>query len=112
MKHKIKNMIYNASKDAYSKGDLTSSDFPEIEVEEPKAELHGDFSTNISMVMASVQKMPPRKIAEAIIKNINDPDGIIDRTEIAGPGFINFFLNRYSWHPVLREIHEQDTLSI
>jgi len=110
MKQKIKNMIYNASMDAYEKGDLPSSDFPEIELEEPKAESHGDFSTNISMVMASVQKMPPRKIAEAIIKNINDPDGIIDRTEIAGPGFINFFLNRYSWHPVLREIHEQDTL--
>jgi len=110
MKQKIKNMIYNASKDAYDKDDLPSSDFPEIEIEEPKAESHGDFSTNISMVMASVQKMPPRKIAEAIIKNINDPDGIIDRIEIAGPGFINFFLNRYSWHPVLREIHEQDTL--
>jgi arginyl-tRNA synthetase len=110
MKQKIKNMIYNASKDAYDKGDLPSSDFPEIEVEEPKAGSHGDFSTNISMVMASVQKMPPRKIAEAIIKNINDPDGVIDRTEIAGPGFINFFLNKYSWHPVLREIHEQDTL--
>ena len=110
MKQKIKNMIYNASKDAYDKGDLPSSDFPEIELDEPKAESHGDFSTNISMVMASVQKMPPRKIAEAIIKNIDDPDGIIDRTEIAGPGFINFFLNKYSWHPVLREIHEQDTL--
>jgi len=110
MKQKIKNMIYNASKDAYGKGNLPSSDFPEIEVEEPNAESHGDFSTNISMVMASTQKMPPRKIAEAIIKNINDPDGMLDKTEIAGPGFINFFLNKHSWHPVLREIHEQDAL--
>ncbi len=110
MKQKIKNMIYNASKDAYDKGDLLSSDFPEIEVEEPKAGSHGDFSTNISMIMASIQKMPPRKIAEAIIKNINDPDGILDKTEIAGPGFINFFLNKYSWHPVLRKIHDQDAL--
>ncbi|MCK4620292.1 MAG: arginine--tRNA ligase, partial [Desulfobacterales bacterium] len=99
-----------ASKDAYDNGDLPSSDFPEIEVEEPNAGPHGDFSTNISMVMASIQKMPPRKIAEAIIKNINDPDGILDKTEIAGPGFINFFLNKYSWHPVLRKIHEQDAL--
>jgi len=109
MKQKIKNIINNALKDAYNKGDLPSPYFSEIEVEEPKAESHGDFSANISMVMASIQKMPPRKIAEEIIKNINDPDGIIDRTEIAGPGFINFFLNRYSWHPVLREIHKQDT---
>ncbi len=110
MKQKIKNMIYNASKDAYDKRDLPSSDFPEIEIEVPKAESHGDFSTNISMVMASIQKMPPRKIAEAIIKNINDPDGILDKTEIAGPGFINFFLNKHSWLPVLRKIHEQDAL--
>ncbi len=110
MKQKIKNMIYNALKDAYDKGDLPSSDFPEIEVEEPKAGSHGDFSTNISMVMASIQKMSPRKIAEAIIKNINDPGGILDKTEIAGPGFINFFLNKHSWHPVLQKIHEQDAL--
>ena len=110
MKQKIKNIINNALKDAYDNGDLPSSDFPEIEVEEPNAGSHGDFSTNISMVMASIQKMPPRKIAEAIIKNINDPDGMLDKTEIAGPGFINFFLNKHSWHPVLREIHEQDAL--
>jgi len=110
MKQKIKNMIYNASKDAYDNGDLPSSNFPEIEVEEPNAWSHGDFSTNISMVMASIQKMPPRKIAEAIIKNINDPDGMLDKTEIAGPGFINFFLNKHSWHPVLQKIHEQDAL--
>jgi arginyl-tRNA synthetase len=110
MKQKIKNIINNAFKDAYDNGDLPSSDFPEIEVEEPNAGSHGDFSTNISMVMASIQKMPPRKIAEAIIKNINDPDGILDKTEIAGPGFINFFLNKHSWHPVLQKIHEQDAL--
>ncbi|MDL1983604.1 MAG: arginine--tRNA ligase [Deltaproteobacteria bacterium] len=110
MKQKIKNMIYNASKDAYDNGDLPSSDFPEIEVEEPNAGSHGDFSTNISMVMASIQKMPPRKIAEAIIKNINDPSGMLDKTEIAGPGFINFFLNKHSWHPVLQKIHERDAL--
>ncbi len=110
MKQKIKNMIYNASKDAYDNGDLPSSDFPEIEVEEPNAGSHGDFSTNISMVMASIQKMPPRKIADAIIKNINDPDGMLDKTEIAGPGFINFFLNKHSWHPVLQKVHEQDAL--
>jgi arginyl-tRNA synthetase len=110
MKQKIKNMIYNASKDAYDKGELPSSDFPEIEVEEPNAGSHGDFSTNISMVMASIQKVPPRKIADVIIKNINDPEGILDKTEIAGPGFINFFLNKHSWHPVLRKVHERDAL--
>lgn len=56
--------------------------------------------------MASAQKMAPRKIAEAIITHVEDPGGILAKTEIAGPGFINFFVNPSSWHPVLRRIHE------
>ncbi|MCK5204918.1 MAG: arginine--tRNA ligase, partial [Desulfobacterales bacterium] len=89
--------------------DLPSDDIVETEVDEPKAEAHGDFSTNIAMVMASVQKMPPRKIAEVITRHIEDPEGILEKSEIAGPGFINFFLKPAVWHPVLREIHEADT---
>ncbi len=108
MKQKIKNLILKAALNAHEKGDLPSSKFPDVEVEAPKIEAHGDFSTNIAMVMASVQKMQPKRIAEAIIKNIDDPEGIIAKTEIAGPGFINFFINSVFWHPVLRMIHEED----
>ncbi|MCK4468880.1 MAG: arginine--tRNA ligase, partial [Desulfobacterales bacterium] len=108
MKQKIKNLILKAALNAYEKGELPSSKFPDIEVEAPKIEAHGDFSTNIAMVMASVQKMQPKRIAETIIKNIDDSEGIIAKTEIAGPGFINFFINSLSWHPVLRTIHEED----
>jgi len=109
MKQKIHYLIRNAAKDAVEKRDLPSSVFPEVEVEEPKLASHGDFSTNISMVMASSQKMPPRKIAETILKHLNDPEGILLKTEIAGPGFINFFINPSSWHSVLYSIHEDDT---
>lgn len=101
-------MIIQAVTDAYEKGALPSSEFPEVEIEVPRIEAHGDFSTNISMVMASVQKMAPRKIAEAIITHLKDPDNVLEKTEIAGPGFINFFINTFSWHPVLCEIHEKD----
>ena len=109
MKQKIKDLILHAVKDAHQKGQLPSADIVEAGVDEPKAEAHGDFSTNIAMVMASVQKMPPRKIAEVITRHIQDPDGILEKTEIAGPGFINFFLKPSAWHPVLREIHQADT---
>jgi arginyl-tRNA synthetase len=109
MKQKIKTMIRRALADAYEKGGLPRPEFPEVEVEEPRIEAHGDLSTNISMVMASVQKMAPRKIAEALIKHLDDPENILAKTEIAGPGFINFFISPASWHPVLREIHEKDT---
>jgi arginyl-tRNA synthetase len=108
MKQKIINLIRNAANRAYEKGDLSSKAFPEIEVEVPKIESHGDFSTNIAMVTASVQKMPPRKIAELILKHLKDPDNILAKTEIAGPGFINFFVNIGSWYPVLYKIHQED----
>jgi arginyl-tRNA synthetase len=109
MKQKIKDLIKKAVQIAHEKGALPSADIPEAEVEEPKADSHGDFSTNIAMVTASIQKMPPRKIAEAIVAHLPDAQSIIEKTEIAGPGFINFFVKPSAWHPVLRQIHEADT---
>ena len=108
MKQKLQDLIYSAAKSAFKKGDLPSGDIPEVEVEEPRADAHGDFSTNIAMVMASIQKMAPRKIADAIIAHLQDPQQWIEKTEIAGPGFINFFVKPSAWHPVLREILAAD----
>ena len=109
MKQKIKNLIKKAAQVAHEKGDLPSADIPEAELEEPRAEAHGDFSTNMAMVMASAQKMAPRKIAAVIIDHLQGAESIIEKTEIAGPGFINFFVKPSAWHPVLRQIHEADT---
>jgi arginyl-tRNA synthetase len=108
MKDKIKGIIESSVLRAHKSKELPSAEFPDIEVEVPKIASHGDFSTNIAMVAASVQKMPPRKIAEAILKHIEDPDHILAKTEIAGPGFINFFISTGAWHPVLRKIHQED----
>jgi len=108
MKNRIREIIFNAVQTANEKGDLPSPDVPPIEVEEPKNPSHGDFSTNIAMVNASVQKMAPRKIAEIILGQISDPDKIIEKTEIAGPGFINFYLKSDAWYPVLQSVHQQD----
>ncbi|MBW2590685.1 MAG: arginine--tRNA ligase, partial [Deltaproteobacteria bacterium] len=107
MKQEIKKLIYKALKQAYQKGDLPSSEFPEVELEEPKARMHGDFSTNIAMIMASFQKMAPRKIAESIINHMNNSGSIILKVDIAGPGFINFYLKQLAWYPVLRRVYEQ-----
>jgi len=107
MKQKIRNLILQASTAAYTNGDLPSKALPAIEVDVPKILSHGDFSTNIAMVMASAQKMSPRKIAEAIKKNIIDTDEILTKIEIAGPGFINFFMNASSWYPVLQKVHKE-----
>jgi len=109
MKQKIQQLIHNAAAEAYRQGDIPSSDFPEIVIDEPKLDTHGDFSTNIALVMASVQKRPPRKVAEIILKYLDDRGGDIAKAEIAGPGFINFFVNPASWLPVLKVVHTEDT---
>jgi len=107
MKQEIKELIYKALKKAYQKGDLPSSEFPEVELEEPKARMHGDFSSNIAMIMASSQKMAPKIIAESIINHMGDSDSLILKVEIAGPGFINFYLRQSAWYPVLRRVYEE-----
>ncbi len=109
MKQKIGAMILTAVQKAHEKGAIPSPEVPPFVIEEPKTEAHGDLSANMAMVMAGVQKMAPRKIAEIIIANMSDPEGILARTEIAGPGFINFFIRPAAWLPVLLRIHEQDT---
>ena len=108
MKQHIRTLILHAAKTAFEQGRLPSDIIPEFMVEEPKLEAHGDFSTNLAMAMASSQKMAPRKIAEALLTHIQDSEKILLKTEIAGPGFINFFIAPGAWHPILLEIHEKD----
>ncbi len=105
MKTKLKTMIKSAAEAAYKSGGLNSDAFAPVEIEAPKAGAHGDLASNFAMLNASAQKMAPRKIAEAVVSHLSDPEGIIDKTEIAGPGFINFFINKTAWHPVLHDIH-------
>ena len=108
MKNRIKKLIIEAASMAHAKGLLSSADFPEVNLEKPKVEAHGDFSTNFAMVMASLQKMPPRKVAQAIVDQLNDSGRLLEKIEIAGPGFINFYVTPAAWHPVLLEIQTTD----
>lgn len=108
MKNRIKKLIIEAASEAYAKGLLSSADFPEVNLEKPKVEAHGDFSTNFAMVMASLQKMPPRNVAQAIVDQLNDSGRLLEKIEIAGPGFINFYVTPAAWHPVLLEIQQTD----
>lgn len=107
MKQLLEHLIFTALTSAHESGLFSSSAFPEIVIEVPKILSHGDYSCNIAMVSAAIQKMPPRKIAETIIKHIHDTDQLIDRVDIAGPGFINFYLRPESWIRFLKKVHEQ-----
>ncbi len=118
MKNFIKNIVTDAAKKAFEEKVLPSSQIPEIQVEETKHESHGDFSTNFAMTTASIQKMAPQKIAQILISaikagNTGTTDGseiLVEKVEIAGPGFINFFLANKAWHPVVDNILVQDKL--
>ena len=105
IKEKFKTLVAEAAERAHAKGSLPSAEMPPIAIEEPKADAHGDLSTNFAMVAASLQKMAPRKIATAIIDNLQDSDGLMEKAEIAGPGFINFFVKPKAWQPILQQIH-------
>ncbi|MCP3950965.1 MAG: arginine--tRNA ligase [Desulfobacterales bacterium] len=108
MKQALKKLILEAARAAYTAGEFPSQEFPEFVVEIPKVKNHGDFSTNLAMIMARQQKMAPRKIAEILRAHIDDNGGIVAKSEIAGPGFINFFLKTAAWIPVLHEVHQKD----
>jgi arginyl-tRNA synthetase len=108
IKQRVKQILLDAARQSHESGNLPSDDFPEIILEEPKIGAHGDLATNFAMAGASVQKMAPRKIAETIINHLSDPDRLIEKTEIAGPGFINFFIRPSAWLPVLDEINLRD----
>ncbi len=110
MKQKVQELITDAIHQAVAKGIFSTQELPQVEIDIPNNEKHGDFSANIAMIMASAQKRSPRKIAEQIIEHIDDRRNMLARTEIAGPGFINFFINSSAWHGVLQRIHEQKEL--
>ena len=76
-----------------------------IKLEIPKEKAHGDFASNLAMLLAKELRMPPRKIAEAIEAHI-EKDSLIEKTEVAGAGFINFYLSNSWLYPVMQHIEE------
>ncbi|MEO8417270.1 MAG: arginine--tRNA ligase [Methylophilaceae bacterium] len=78
----------------------------EIQLERPKTAQHGDFSTNLAMMLAKPLRQNPRAIAESLIKALPDSP-FIEKVEIAGAGFINFFLSAKAKQAVIRKIQHQ-----
>src|SRR5699024_3609717 len=70
----------------------TIENIPPIILEKPREKDHGDFATNIAMQLARVARQAPRQIAEQIVDHIDKQSSSIEKIEIAGPGFINFFM--------------------
>jgi arginyl-tRNA synthetase len=88
---------------------LDPSDVPEPEVLRPKVKDHGDWSSNVAMVLAPKAGRPPRDVAEAIARRVKAADGrgVIEDVEVAGPGFINLFLDQRWLQDALRRVLEE-----
>ncbi len=87
---------------------LDDSSTIDIHIERPKTLEHGDYSTNIALQLTKILKKNPREIAQLIIEKVGlDPS--IDRLEIAGPGFINFYLSSAGKSSIINSIFSQST---
>lgn len=90
-----------------SAGLVTQEELPAIVLEVPKDKAHGDLATNAAMQLTKIAKRNPRQIAEAIIEHLDPAAAMIEKAEIAGPGFINFTLSKSYLYPVIALVAEQ-----
>jgi arginyl-tRNA synthetase len=107
MKQQLRQRITAALQACYAAGTLHSGEFPEIVLEVPGRAEHGDFACNVAMALARAEKKPPRRIAEVLVAALGEGEGLWEKLEIAGPGFINVFLTRRCWYAVLGEVLRQ-----
>ena len=78
---------------------------PAFTIEIPADPSHGDFATNAAMISAKAFRLPPRKIAELLTERMDFTGTYVEHVEVAGPGFINFFVSRRYFSDVLTGIH-------
>ncbi|MBI4277028.1 MAG: arginine--tRNA ligase [Armatimonadetes bacterium] len=100
----LRQAIHDAALRVQAAGDLPAVAVPTFEVEPPRHRSHGDLATNAAMVLAQPARANPRKIAEVLVRHLALPADRVTRTEIAGPGFINFFIAPDWFHASMQEV--------
>ncbi|MBE9538247.1 MAG: arginine--tRNA ligase, partial [Proteobacteria bacterium] len=102
----LSQLIQQALDSLIAQGMLPDTIEPRIQIDRTRDKSHGDLASNIALTLAKVAKKSPRDIATAICAALPEAD-FVERTEIAGPGFINFFLSGSSSQAVIQRILEQ-----
>lgn len=104
----INGLVAGAVADAAVAAGLVSrEELPGITLEVPKDKSHGDLATNVAMQLTRIAKKNPRQIAEAILEHLDMAKASIEKAEIAGPGFINFTLDKGYLYPIVALVEEQ-----
>lgn len=106
MKDEIADLLARALDTLKQEGLLPEDHQAQVRVDATKDKSHGDFATNLAMTLAKPARANPRQVAERLVAAIPE-NQLIDRVEIAGPGFINFFLGSGALNTVIGQILEQ-----
>lgn len=93
MRVALEKALVEALGKAVEAGEIPPVELPDFVVEVPREREHGDFATNLAMLLPKQARMAPRKIAEALTQNLPRSTRWLERVEVAGPGFINFILD-------------------
>ena len=98
MKDRLLGLLRTALQRARESGALKTTNPPPLILERPRDPAHGDFSTNLAMLLAGSEKKSPRAVAEIFLRHLGEETSeIIEPPQVAGPGFINFTLRRDFW---------------
>ncbi|HFQ91850.1 MAG TPA: arginine--tRNA ligase, partial [Chromatiales bacterium] len=103
MKHHLEQLVSQALARLQGEGHLDKDITPDIRIERARDKTHGDYACNIAMVLAKAARCKPRNLAMRIQAAMPASDHI-EKIEIAGPGFINFFLTPHAFHAVVTQI--------
>ena len=106
MKQKLESLLLNAVETLKTDGVFERELNPQINIERARDQQHGDFATNLAMMLAKPARMNPRQLAEKIIAAL-PTDTAVTKVEIAGPGFINFFIDPKAQYLIVTTIHDQ-----
>ena len=102
---KVQQSIKEALQQAILKAELvTEEQLPSVHLETPKDKANGDYATNIAMQLTKIAKKNPRQIAEAIIENLNMDGTMMEKVDIAGPGFMNITVRKDYLQDVVKAV--------
>ncbi|GGB11865.1 arginine--tRNA ligase [Macrococcus hajekii] len=104
--NQLKNTLIEEIKTAILQAGLVE-DVPEIKIETPKDTANGDYSSNIAMVLTKLAKRNPREIAQLIVNHLDASKAHVEKVEIAGPGFINFYMDNSYLTEVIPQVLKQ-----
>lgn len=107
-KQQIKNIIFNAANKAMADGVLENAELREFTIEVPKDRANGDYAVNAAMVWSRLFKKAPRMIAEILMSNADFEGTYIEKYEIAGPGFINFYLSQKYYADIVLDVENKN----